>query len=83
MYLADALSRASYDDKNFDLREEDIEAQVNMIMYHNISPKKLEKLQEETTKDPVLQELMSVILEGWPNLKKGVKSNLTGFAEKN
>lgn len=79
MYLADALSRASCDDKNINLKEEDIKAQVNMIRYHDISPKKIEKVQEETAKDPVLQKLKSVILESWPNSKKDVNEEIKPY----
>ena len=44
MFLIDALSRLSYDDKNFKVNE-DLEAQVGIIMYHNISQNKFEKVQ--------------------------------------
>lgn len=73
MYFADTLSRASYDDKNFDIIESDIEAQVNLLYaYSYISPQKYDMLKQESAVDVELQELIKVCKEGWPNEKKFV-----------
>lgn len=69
MYFADALSRASYNDTNFDVIESELEAQINLINYASISPKKFVTLKQETLLDLELQELLKTIKEGWPNEK--------------
>lgn len=75
LYIADTLSRASYDDKNFKLEEAEYEAQLYFINYINVSPKRFNEIQEETGKDEELIELASVIKNGWP-MHKHQSNNL-------
>ncbi|XP_023234615.1 uncharacterized protein K02A2.6-like [Centruroides sculpturatus] len=49
--------------------ESDVEAQVNLINYCSITPKKFEKLRHETKRDKELQSLINIIKEGWPEQK--------------
>lgn len=72
LFIADTLSRASYDDKDFDL-EDETEVQVNMIEeIYNVSEGKLQQIREETEKDQELQELKTVIQKGWPSHRSQV-----------
>ncbi|XP_024874017.1 uncharacterized protein K02A2.6-like [Temnothorax curvispinosus] len=72
LYLADTLSRAHYNDENFDVIESAVEAQVDLINYVSITSKKFEIIREETSKDPELKELIKIIKEGWPKQKSEV-----------
>lgn len=64
LYLADTLSRAHFDDKNINVIESAVEAQVDLINYVNVSPKKFEVIVEETSKDEEMKELARVIKDG-------------------
>lgn len=72
-YVADTLSRAHYDDTNFEVVENAVELQLNFIKYVSKSPENFEKLRNETLKDNELKELTKVIREGWPNSKNSLK----------
>ncbi|XP_063923109.1 uncharacterized protein K02A2.6-like [Zophobas morio] len=69
LYFADTLSRTHYDDKNFEVIENNVELQVNFIKYAEISPEKFETLRNETAKDFELQILKEFIIDGWPTGK--------------
>lgn len=66
LYFADALSRASYDDKNFNFNDQNVELQLDLIDLSNVSPQKYQIIVEETEKYKQLQALLKVIKEGWP-----------------
>lgn len=72
LYLADTLSRSSYDDKEFDLKEKEIDLQLNFINYVSISPQKFDQIKTETSNDIELCELLKIIKEGWPESKRKV-----------
>ncbi|XP_063899929.1 uncharacterized protein K02A2.6-like [Zophobas morio] len=69
LYFADTLFRTHYDDKNFEVIENNVELQVNFIKYAEISPEKFETLRNETAKDFELQILKEFIIDGWPTGK--------------
>lgn len=68
--MADALSRASFNDKNFNFFENALEAYANMIKY--VSDNQLAKLKNETNKDKELEILKETIFCGWPDNKSKV-----------
>lgn len=72
LYLADTLSRASYNDKNFEILENNTEADVDLIHYFSISSKQFRKPQVETQNDDELQLLRGVIKIRWPNNKNKI-----------
>ncbi|XP_063233061.1 uncharacterized protein K02A2.6-like [Bacillus rossius redtenbacheri] len=73
--IADALSRASGPDTNFELHEQEIAAQQGLVVHHiQASNKTLGNLQSETLKDETLIQLKAVILKGWPNTSKKLPS---------
>ena len=79
LYLADSLSRSSYDDKNFQLLEKEIELQLNLINYVSVSPKKFEEIKVETKKDPELVNLSGIVKHGWPHHKSQVSDQLKPY----
>ena len=69
LYIADTLSRASYNNAKCEINENEYDAQVHLIRYCDISPKKFEQIQTETLKDEELVKLSDIITQGWPNSK--------------
>lgn len=72
LYVADALSRSSYVDLNFNIIENETEAHVNLIQYASISPKQFNNLQNQTSNDEELILLTNIVKEGWPIEKSKV-----------
>ena len=65
MLIADAISRACSTAENI---ETDIE--LNQVIHTvNVSDKIIEKIKYETNKDEILQELISLCINGWPQDK--------------
>lgn len=79
LYIPDTLSRASYNDRNFDIIENDIEAQIGLISKGDISPEKLKKLIQETDNDEVMQLLKTQIRAGWPESRSEIQDDLKIF----
>lgn len=72
LYLADALSRASIDDKE-NVMQEELEAQVGLITESiNITRNQVERFIEETKKDKTLQNVIKLVRTGWPDQKNAV-----------
>ena len=67
LLIADTLSRAHLPEEASDLCSEEFE--INIICTLPISEMKLEKLKQETAKDPSLQELKHTVKKGWPDSK--------------
>ena len=86
MLLADTLSRLPNPDNNeevqLDLKvdavtgPQDDEIELALI---NFSTQKRKALVEETQKDPVLRELMSIIYMGWPDSIKQLPTDLRPY----
>ena len=66
LLFADTSSRASYKEQNFEVNETNIEAQIVLINFCNVSPKNVRSIQVETEKDATLQKLLKVIKSKWP-----------------
>jgi hypothetical protein len=80
LYLADALSRAHYDDKDCIINENDIQAQIDLIQLSDgISPKRKEIIIAETNVDSELIELKKVIKEGWPIMKSSLNDQVKPY----
>lgn len=80
LYFADALSRTSYDDKNFEIDEGIINAQISMIYDDNItSPNKLECFAKESLTDPEMVNLTQVIKQGWPDHRNKLDYSVRPF----
>ena len=73
LYVADTLSRASYNDTTCDINEEEINAQIHLINYYDISPKKYEQIKFETERDEELLNLKEVVRQGWPDCKRKLR----------
>ena len=71
--VADALSRAPTDDPVTD------EVAINNITLTASIPERLDRIRGATLLDPVLQELDTVIMEGWPNDRRRVPDRLLPY----
>ena len=71
--VADALSRAPTDDPVTD------EVAINNITLTAFIPERLDRIRGATLLDPVLQELGTVIMEGWPNDRRRVPDRLLPY----
>ena len=68
MKVADALSRASINDDDAEISDEEMKYYVNSVISTlPISESKMKQLQSETEKDVILKEVKKYVLEGWPN----------------
>lgn len=79
LYFADALSRNNYDEKDFKLLENDIELQVNLIKYASISPQRFTEIETETKNDLELNDLLKVVMQGWPLSKKDLPNSVKPY----
>ena len=75
MYLADTLSRAYLKNEARSPVEQEVET-IHMMNFLPISEPQLREIQEATQCDPTLQALKKVILDGWPDLKDNLPSEL-------
>ena len=78
LFIADALSRTGVD-TTFNVIEEDLESQINLINYYDINPQNFTEIKDETIKDVELQELGTMIEKGWPNNKQMVSDNIKPY----
>lgn len=79
LYFADALSRSSYNDKNCEIDEAEIESQMHLVNMIEISPQKYDYIKNETANDKELQELTRTVLCGWPSSKKELNDYLKPY----
>ena len=75
MYLADTLSWAYLKNEARSSVEQEVET-IHMMDFLPISELQLREIQEATQCDPTLQALKKVILDGWPDLKDNLPSEL-------
>ena len=77
--VADTLSR-HFIDKPAENPDEFLEVQVHGVMSSlPVSNQKCSEISTETEKDPQLKQLKSVILSGWPNLRKDCPRDVLDF----
>jgi hypothetical protein len=73
MVLADTLSRAYVPNSEPDERymEDEVEYHTHSVLHRiPVSTDKLEKIREETSKDPTMMVLLTVIRRGWPQSRQ-------------
>ena len=75
MYLADTLSRTYLPTTAHSPAEEETE-RIHAVVFLPISEPQLAEIQRETAADSVLQSLIQVILQGWPDQKEALPSEL-------
>ena len=68
------LSRAHLPDTSKDLDEE---LEISMVLA--VSEQKLKQIREETDKDESLRLLKSVIMDGWPDTRSELNTNVQDF----
>lgn len=77
LIIADALSRAYIKDPTSENFDNEIQAQVCLIVSElNVTKEKLNEITSETLKDQELISLEKVILEGWPKNHKKLKDSI-------
>ncbi|KAK9751517.1 Integrase zinc binding domain [Popillia japonica] len=69
----------NYDEKDFKLLENDIELQVNLIKYASISPQRFTEIETETKNDLELNDLLKVVMQGWPLSKKDLPNSVKPY----
>ena len=78
MFLADTLSRAYLPTTARSSAEEETE-RTHSVAFLPISEPHLAEIQRETAADSVLQSLIQVILQGWPDQKEALASKLHSY----
>ena len=88
MYIADTLSRAvpvgvgGKPEEKEEIFQTSVEKElesINMAAHVAVSPAKLEELQNATKTDEDLQQLMTIVQEGWPEERKQVPFPLQAY----
>ena len=88
MYIADTLSRAvpvkkgGKAEENEEIFQTSVEKEleeINMAAHVAVSSTKLEELQKATKTDEDLQQLMTIVQEGWPEERKQVPFQLQAY----
>ena len=88
MYIADTLSRAvpvevgGKPEEKEEIFQTSVEKElesINMAAHVAVSPAKLEELQNATKADEDLQQLMTIVQEGWPEERKQVPYPLQAY----
>ncbi len=85
MYVADTLSRVHLKtmDKSSepdDKLEEEVEAQVHLVMSHlPVSENNIETFHKETRRDNTLMALKTMVTGGWPNERKAVPAGIKEY----
>jgi transposase InsO family protein len=90
MYVADTLSRAflkTHTDKTnqdhiFTITRSYIEQElenINVVQGLPISNERLNQIKEETARDPNMQELMSVVKDGWPDSRSELSTSIEAY----
>ena len=67
MLIPDALSRAVLDDEP--PRNEDEYEVMSVISQMPVTDNRLIELREKTAEDPVLQEVINLVIHGWPEVQ--------------
>ena len=78
MLLADTLSRAYLPDSDQGATESELET-VNMISYLPISAERLSAIRDATKEDMKLQEVIRLVMTGWPKNKKNMAQNIQHY----
>ena len=77
LVVADMLSRAFLSEEACDLLADKFEK--NVVHTPPIFEVKLERLKQETLKDPSLQELKRIVERGWPKIKAKVHITVSPY----
>ena len=82
MIDADALSRAPTEvptDQDL-IAENDMQCHINAVIQQlPATDSRLEEIREKTASDPVLTELVTVIMHGWPDDRKGCSDTIKPY----
>ena len=76
LYLADTLSRAYLPQEHLPGKADQEVERIHSVNFLSVSEPQIQEIREETAKDPVLQSLKAVILNGWPNQRESLPAEL-------
>ena len=76
LYLADTLSRAYLRQEHFPGKADQEAERIHSKKFLSVSEPQIQEIREETAKDPVLQSLKVVILNGWLNKRESLPTEL-------
>ena len=78
--VADTLSRAQLSQTAEEISNEEMRSQIHLI-YANLpcSDEILEEVRQETSQDPVSQQVIRILRRGWPQSKKALPDNLKEY----
>ena len=78
--VADTLSRAQLSQTAEEISNEEMKSQIHLI-YANLpcSDEILEEVRQETSQDPVSQQVIRILRRGWPQSKKALPDNLKEY----
>ena len=76
LYLADTLSRAYLPQEHLPGKADQEVEIIHSVNFLSVSEPQIQEIREETAKDPVLQSLKAVILNGWPNQRESLPAEL-------
>ena len=66
MIIADTLSHAHLSEEGEEIPEEELDAQIHMVMEHCVESDEMEEIKAATKDDETLQEVIKYTKEGWP-----------------
>ena len=79
MYLADTLSRAYLPQEHHPGKADQEVERIHSVNFMSVSEPHIQEIREETAKDPVLQSLKVMILNGWPSQRKSLPTELYDY----
>lgn len=80
LYIADTLSRAALCENTLQDLDKDLDLHVNFIIsYLSASKEKLSQLQDSTSKDPILTQIIGFCQNGWPEHKRSVSQSIKPY----
>lgn len=79
MYLADTHSRAYLPHEHHPGKTDQEVGRIHSVNFLSVSEPQIQEIREETAKDAILQSLKAVILNGWPNERESLPTELRHY----
>ncbi|KAL0878513.1 hypothetical protein ABMA27_003602 [Loxostege sticticalis] len=80
LYVADTLSRMALPEISLEDLDNDLDLHVNLILSNlSVSPEKLKEIQELTSKDKTLCQIIQYCKNGWPEHKRSVSEDIRPY----
>ena len=79
MYLADTLSRAYLPHEHHPGKADKEVEKIHLVNFLSVSKPQIQEIREKTAKDATLQSPKAVILNGWPNQRESLPTELCHY----